>query len=61
MDVRLPLGMLFAVMGALLSGFGAATMSSQMYRVHSLGFNVNLWAGLAMLAFGGTLVWLARR
>ena len=28
---------------------------------HSLGVNVNLWSGLGMLAFGLTMLWLARR
>jgi hypothetical protein len=53
--------MLFAVVGALLAGFGLATTSSAMYRQHSLGININLWSGLGMLAFGATLLWLSRR
>jgi hypothetical protein len=53
--------MMFAVMGALLSGFGLVTASSPIYRQHSLGVNVNLWAGLGILAFGLTMLWLARR
>jgi len=60
MDIRLPLGWLFAVMGALLAGFGLATTSSAIYR-HSLGINVNLWAGMGMAVFGGAMLWLARR
>ena len=59
MDIRLPLGLLFAVLGALLAGFGVATLSSRMYAEHSLGVNVNLWSGLVMLVFGGALLWLA--
>jgi hypothetical protein len=60
MDIRLPLGLLFAVLGALLAGFGLTTISSRMYAEHSLGVNVNLWSGLGMLVFGGTLLWLSR-
>jgi hypothetical protein len=60
MDIRLPLGLLFAILGGLLAGFGATTMSSRMYADHSLGINVNLWSGLAMLVFGGVLFWIAR-
>ena len=41
MDIRFPLGLMFAVMGALLSGFGIVTASSPIYRQHSLGVNVN--------------------
>ena len=58
MDIRFPLGMMFAVMGALLTGFGLVTASSPIYRQHSLGVNVNLWSGLGILAFGLTMLWL---
>jgi hypothetical protein len=61
MDIRLPLGLMFAIVGALLAGFGAMTTSSVMYAKHSLGVNVNLWSGLGMLAFGLVMLWLARR
>ena len=60
MDIRLPLGLLFAVLGALLAGFGLTTISSRMYAEHSLGINVNLWSGLGMLVFGGALLWRVR-
>ena len=61
MDIRFPLGLMFAIVGALLAGFGVMTSSSTMYAKHSLGVNVNLWSGLGMLAFGLTVLWLARR
>ena len=61
MDIRFPLGLMFAIVGALLAGFGLMTASSTMYAKHSLGVNVNLWSGLGMLAFGLTVLWLARR
>ena len=61
MDIRFPLGLMFAIVGALLAGFGVMTTSSTMCAKHSLGVNVNLWSGLGMLAFGLTMLWLARR
>jgi len=61
MDIRFPLGLMFAIVGALLAGFGAMTTSSTIYAKHSLGVNVNLWSGLGMLAFGLAMLWLARR
>jgi hypothetical protein len=61
MDIRFPLGMMFSVMGALLLGFGLVTTSSPIYRQHSLGVNVNLWSGLGILAFGLSMLWLAKR
>ncbi len=60
LDVRLPLGGLFSVLGVLLVGFGAATRGSELYQ-RSLGVNVNLWWGLVMLAFGVLLLLMVRR
>jgi hypothetical protein len=47
--------------GRAAVGFGLVTASSPIYRQHSLGVNVNLWAGLGILAFGLSMLWLARR
>jgi hypothetical protein len=60
-DLRLPIGLMFAVFGVLLGGYGAATRGADMYTLHSLGINVNLWWGLVMLAFGAVMLILARR
>ena len=45
MDIRLPLGLMFAIQGALLAGFGVATASSTIYREHSLGIKTFRSAG----------------
>jgi len=60
-DLRLPIGLMFALFGILLSVYGAATRGAEMYARHSLGININLWWGLAMLAFGAAMLLLARR
>jgi hypothetical protein len=49
-DLRLPIGILFSLYGALLVVFGA-TSDKELY-ARSLGYNVNLWWGLALLVFG---------
>ena len=59
MDLRLPIGSLFALIGALLAIYGA--LSDPAIYARSLGYNVNLWWGLALLAFGLTFVYFARR
>jgi hypothetical protein len=59
LDVRLPIGLLFVLLGGLLAVYGAASDPS-LYRV-SLGINVNLWWGLVMLAFGLVMLGLAWR
>lgn len=60
-DIRLPIGMMFSVFGILVGGYGAATGGDEMYARHSLGINVNLWWGIAMLIFGACMLLLARR
>jgi hypothetical protein len=60
-DIRLPIGMMFSVFGVLVAGYGAATQGNEMYARHSLGINVNLWWGIAMLIFGAGMLLLARR
>lgn len=59
LDIRLPIGMLFALLGLLLAGYGA-TSDPAIYQ-RSLGHNVNLVWGLALLVFGGVMLALGRR
>ncbi len=59
-DVRLPLGLMFTLMGALLSAFGLATRSTAIYSV-CFGLNVNLGWGLVILAFGLVMFFRGRR
>ena len=59
LDVRLPIGLLFSVVGVLLTVFGA--ISDRAIYHQSLGVNINLIWGLAMLAFGVVMLWLGRR
>ena len=59
-DIRLPIGFLFDVLGALLTLYGLMTMNSPMYQ-HSLGMNVNLGWGLVMLIFGLVRTYVAKR
>jgi hypothetical protein len=59
-DIRMPIGMLFTLFGILLIGYGAATNGSAMYAEHSLGVNMNLWWGVALLAFGLLMLALTR-
>ena len=60
-DIRLPIGLMFGTFGLLLTAYGLATTGSDDYVVHSLGININLWWGLALLVFGGVMYALSRR
>ena len=59
LDIRLPLGLLFVCIGGLLTATGLLTDESIYAR--SLHINVNLWWGLAMMAFGAVFLRLSRR
>ena len=59
LDIRLPIGMLFAVLGVLLAVYGV-TSDPAIYQ-RSLGRNVNLVWGLVLLVFGATMLALGRR
>jgi hypothetical protein len=54
LDLRIPIGLLFSLLGVLLLGFGAVS-DPAIYQA-SLGINVNLWWGVVMLAFGGVML-----
>jgi hypothetical protein len=60
LDIRIPIGLMFGLIGLMLTGYGLATASDEMYR-HSLGINVNLWWGAVLLVFGVLMLWLGRR
>jgi hypothetical protein len=59
LDLRLPIGLMFSIIGALLVIFGLASDPAIYQR--SLGINVNLWWGLVLLVFGLVMLWLVRR
>jgi hypothetical protein len=58
LDVRVPVGVMFFTMGALLAAYGV--FGDQSIYGRSLGININLVWGLVTLAFGGTMLALAR-
>lgn len=59
LDLRLPIGLMFSIFGALLVLFGL--VSDRAIYTRSLGINVNLWWGLVLLVFGFIMLGLARR
>jgi hypothetical protein len=59
MDIRLPIGLMFSIIGAIITVFGAMTNGDAMYDKHSLGININLWWGLVLLAFGAIMLLMA--
>jgi hypothetical protein len=58
-DVRTPIGLMIAIIGALLVATGVSA-EPESYR-RALGINLDLWWGLALLAVGLVMLALARR
>ena len=61
LDVRLPIGVMFVIIGLISSVYGLITWSDAAMYQRSLGYNVNFWWGLFLLAFGAAMLFLARR
>jgi hypothetical protein len=59
LDLRLPIGLMFAIFGVMLTLYGLA--SDPAIYARSLGINVNLWWGLVLLVFGLVMLGFALR
>ncbi len=55
LDIRIPIGLLFAILGGLLVFYGVIGDG------RSLGINVNLWWGLILLVFGALMFFAGKR
>lgn len=60
-DIRIPIGLMFTIIGVIISIMGLVTISdTEMYQ-KSLGVNVNLFMGALMLIFGLIMLFFAFR
>jgi hypothetical protein len=59
LDVRLPMGSMFLVIGALLTVVGLFSNGADY--VLSLGINIDLWWGLVMFGVGAVMLLLVWR
>jgi uncharacterized membrane protein len=60
-DIKLPIGLMFSILGLLLTVYGFFTAGNQAMYEKSLHVNINLWIGFTMLVFGGVMLVLALR
>jgi hypothetical protein len=56
MDLRVPSGWFFLLVGAILIIVSATAPTAPLLEV-----NVNLYAGIVMAAFGGSMLWLSKK
>ena len=61
LDLRIPMGLMFSIIGVILTGFGAATNGRADLYARSLGINANLWWGIVLLIFGLLMFQMGRR
>lgn len=55
-DIRFPIGLMFTILGLLLTIFGLVSGSnSELYKI-SFDININLWTGLISLVFGSIML-----
>lgn len=63
LDIRWPIGIIFSIYGVILMIYGMVA-DPTLFQEKSLGVNIDLWWGLAMLIFGvfmGALAFRASR
>jgi hypothetical protein len=61
LDLRIPMGLMFTLVGIILVAFGLATNGNAELYARSLGINANLWWGFVLLIFGMTMFLMGRR
>ena len=60
-DIKIPIGLMFSILGFLLTIYGFATGGDELLYARSLGININLWSGLGMLIFGLIMLFFSRK
>lgn len=52
LDIKIPIGLMFSLLGLILTIQGLVTMGNTELYQKSLNININLWLGLTLLVFG---------
>jgi multisubunit Na+/H+ antiporter MnhG subunit len=61
LDIRIPLGLIFLLIGGLMSIYGLVTRNAADIYEKSMGINLNLTWGLVMFVFGLIMFLVGRR
>ena len=56
LDIKIPIGLMFSLLGIILTVHGILTSGNVEMYEQSLGHNINLWSGIFMMAFGAFML-----
>ena len=60
LDIRIPLGLIFLIIGGIMAAFGLFTHADAALYERSLGVNLNLIWGAIMVVFGAIMFFVGR-
>ena len=52
LDIKIPIGLMFTIMGLILTILGLVTRGDTAMYEQAMGYNINLFSGIIMLVFG---------
>lgn len=61
LDIKYPIGLMFTILGIMITIYGFATINDTALYQKSLGININLWSGISMLIFGIVMLILSKK
>jgi hypothetical protein len=61
LDIKFPIGLMFTILGVLITIYGFSTMSDVAMYQKSFGININLWSGISMTIFGLIMLALSKK
>ncbi|HEY9123061.1 MAG TPA: hypothetical protein PK252_11520 [Bacteroidales bacterium] len=61
LDIKYPIGLMFTILGIMITIYGFATINDTTLYQKSLGININLWSGISMLVFGIVMLVLSKK
>jgi len=61
LDIRWPIGLMFTLIGLLLTGYGVINRAASLSHAGGSDVNINLIWGVVLLVFGGAMLFGALR
>jgi hypothetical protein len=61
LDIRWPIGLMFSLIGLMLTGYGLVNSANSMTKIDGENININLIWGIVLLVFGVLMVFFAYR